>query len=188
MGGKKILKNILLLLSMLALAGCSEESSSREQAGKMTPPIDVKLEVKEESLSSDTIQLTLRVEFESAESKAKAILLESGVIKSAESGRSVLGDWTSIQTGETFSVPFTVKADGYGKGSVRVKVEAYGDNGELKYGLNPYKYFLVKKEEVLTGNNGYMELELEHLDHLREQGGISMNEYDKRKEKIMREN
>lgn len=60
----------------------------------------------------------------------------------------------------------------------------YDEDGKLKYGVNPTQYFLVSKEEVISGNNGFMELELQHLDHLKEQGKISNKEYEKRKEEV----
>lgn len=193
MGGKRVIRSMVkkylfFYMCVMALAGCSPKPASPEQAEKMTPPIETELLVEKTSLSSDTIKLILQVTFENSELKAKAILQESGLIKSAESGRTILGDWNSIQKGETFSIPFSVKAEGYGKGSIRVNVEAYDENGKLKYGMNPYKYFLVSKEEVLTGNNGYMGLEIQHLDHLKEQGKISNKEYEKRKEEIMKGN
>jgi hypothetical protein len=60
---------------------------------------------------------------------------------------------------------------------MKVKVEAYDQDGKFKYSLNPTQYFLVTDEEVLTGNNGYTQLELQHINHLKQQGKISDTEY-----------
>jgi len=179
---------LFLLMCIISMVGCSQESTSPKQSGKMLPPIKAKLEVEEESLSNDIIQLTLRITFENSETKAKAILEESGAIQIAEVGKTVLGEWSNLQKGEAISIPIDVKAKGNGKGSIKVRVEAYDENGKLKYGMNPSQYFLVSEEEVLTGNNGFMDLEIQHLDHLKEQGKISNKEYEKRKEEIMKGN
>lgn len=69
-----------------------------------------------------------------------------------------------------------------------MKVEAYDEIGNLKYGVNPTQYFLVNKDEVLSGNNGFLELKLLYIDHLKEKGKISGMEYKKRKEEIFRGN
>lgn len=179
-------KLCILLLCMIALAGCNKQEQSPEHSQKMTPPIEANIKV--DNLQKDVFELSLEVKFLNPEYLTKAVLEESGVIKSAESSRSLLGEWRGIQEEATYSIPIKVKADGYGKGSVRVRVEAYDQSGTLKYGMNPKQYFLVTKEEVLTGNNGYTELELLHLTHLKDEGKISEKEYEKRKEEITKGN
>jgi hypothetical protein len=47
---------------------------------------------------------------------------------------------------------------------------------------------LITKEEVLTGKNGFAELELQHIDHLKQRGKISDKEYETRKEELMKGN
>lgn len=179
-------KLCILLMCMIVLAGCDNQQQPPEHPQKMTPPIEANIKV--DNLQEDVFELSLEVKFLNREYLAKAVLEESGIIKSAESGRSLLGEWRGIQERATYSIPFKVKAEGYGKGSVRVLIEAYDQSGTLKYGMNPKQYFLVTKEEVLTGNNGYMELELQHLTHLKDEGKISEKEYEKRKEEITKGN
>jgi hypothetical protein len=43
---------------------------------------------------------------------------------------------------------------------------------------------LITKEEVLTGKNGFAELELQHIDHLKQRGKISDKEYENLKRRI----
>ncbi|MCA1063716.1 hypothetical protein QTG56_11180 [Rossellomorea sp. AcN35-11] len=74
-----------------------------------------------------------------------------------------------------------VKAKEFGRGSMKVKVEAYDQDGKFKYSMNPTQYLLVTKEEVSTAKNGFSELELQHIDHLKQVGNIFEEEYKTRK-------
>lgn len=112
----------------------------------------------------------------------------SGVNQNSEEGNKVLAEWTEVQEGETATVPITVKAKEFGQGSMKVKVEAYDQACEFKYSLNPTQYFLVTIEDVLTGENGFTELELQHIDHLKQQSKIFEKEYETRKEELMKGN
>ncbi len=132
------------------------------QSGKLLPPITANLEVIEEPLSRDQMKLDLHVKFGNPEAQAEAVLEASGVIQNSEAGKTVLAEWTDVQEGEIATVPITVKAEEFGQGSIKVKVEAFDQDGKFKYSLNSTQYFLVT-EEVLTGKNGFTELELQHL-------------------------
>ncbi|OCA81437.1 hypothetical protein A8F94_21370 [Bacillus sp. FJAT-27225] len=187
---------LVLFICLLAIAGCSRNMESQSeggkasgmQSGKLLPPITANLDVIEEPLSRDQMKMNLHVKFGNPEAQAKAVFEASGVIQNSKAGKTVLTEWTEVQEGETVSIPITVKAEEFGQGSIKIKVEAYDQNGKFKYSLNPTQYFLVTEEEVLTGKNGFTELELQHLNCLKEQGKISDKEYESRKEEIMKGN
>lgn len=170
------------------MSGCGQESVAPAHTGKLLPPIVAKLNVIGEPSSQERIYLKLHVNFDHAEAQVKAVLEESGVVQNREAGKTVLAEWTNVQEGETHTVPVTVKAEKSGQGSVKVRVEAYDQEGRFKYSMNPTKYFLVTEEEVLTGINGFEELELEHLDQLKERGKILDKEYARRKVEILKGN
>jgi hypothetical protein len=63
------------------------------------------------------------------------------------------------------------------------KVEAYNQDGKFNYSMSPTQYFLVTKDEVLTGIKGFTEFELQ-----QQQGMNSDKEYETRKEELMKGN
>lgn len=71
-----MLRTILFFLIIIfALIGCSPQPTL-PPSGKMTPPLEAKLDIENSSLNSDAIKLTLKVTFKNAEWKAEAALEE----------------------------------------------------------------------------------------------------------------
>lgn len=186
-------KYLFLFICLMIMTGCSQNVQSDSersktppnQPGKLLPPITANLEVTEEPLRPDQMKWNLHVKFGNSEAHAKAVMETYGVILNSEAGNEILAEWTELQEGETATVPITVKAKEFGQGSMKVKVEVYDQDGKFKYSMNPTQYFLFTKEEVLTGNNEVTELELQHIDHLKQRGKISDKEYETVKEELM---
>ncbi|WP_341356779.1 hypothetical protein [Rossellomorea sp. y25] len=173
-------KYLFFFICLMIMTGCSQNIQSHSeriktplnQSWKLFPSIITNFEVIEKPLRPDQMKWNLHVKFGNPETHVKVVLETSGVIQSSEEGNKAL-EWTEVQEGETATVTIAVKAKEFGQGSMKVKVEAYDQDGKFKYSLNPTQYFLVTKEEVLTGNNGVTELELQHIDHLNQKGKIS---------------
>lgn len=186
-------KRILIFICLITLIGCSEHNKSQsegrtaatQQSGKMLVPIRATLEVVEEPIVREHMRLNLHVEYLRAEGSGRVVFESSGVIQKLEPDKKILAEWTSIKAGQTAVIPITINAQKFGEGSIRVKVEAYDQNGKFHYSSNPTQYFLVKGEEVLTGRSGFTDLKLQYIAHLKENGKISYLDYLRRKEKIL---
>jgi len=176
--------------------GCSKNSEIQREngtdptqpSGKVLIPIKATLEVVGKQLDRKHMKLNLHVEYLRAEGSGRVVLESAGVIQSLEPDKRILAEWTDIKAGKTANIPITLNAKKLGEGSIRVKVEAYNEDGKFHYSLNPTQYFLVTEEEVRTGTTRFTDLKLEHIKYLRENGKISYIEYLRRKEKITSEN
>ncbi|KOO48562.1 hypothetical protein [Priestia koreensis] len=137
-------KRILIFICLITLIGCSEHNKSQnewravtKQSGKMLVPIRATLEVVEETLVRKHMKLNLHVEYLRAEGSGRVVFESSGVIQNAEPDKKILAEWTDIKEGQTALIPITINARNFGKGSIKVKVEAYDQNGTFDYSLNP---------------------------------------------------
>jgi hypothetical protein len=94
-------------------------------------------------------------------------------------------EFKEILSNQQKEIPVRVCSEKNGTGGLIASVSAYDSSGNKLSDSLSELLFHISEEEVLAGQNGLMELELKHLEHLKEQGKITKKKYDEERKKIL---
>lgn len=194
----KFINIVLLIFLLVSASGCKplidknqayhdqnqiEIISSQKPGDKVSYPLKPEIQCKKSDLSDKSnMSVSILLQPFSDVTNVKVDINTTGAIKL--SGQTEF-DYKEIlhYHKENFSV--RIYSDKNGPGELAVTVSQYYKQGTLYGAVTVYLYFYISENELLVSYNGPMELELEHLKHLRQQGKISWEEYKKEYKRIM---
>ncbi|MDQ6796773.1 MAG: hypothetical protein M3011_01900 [Actinomycetota bacterium] len=94
-------------------------------------------------------------------------------------------EWRAVGAGEQKSTTATLGLSGAGPGEITGTVEVLDADGGVEYSSAAAIDVLATPTEVLTGTNGPLVLQLEHLDHEHAAGRITDDQFSQMREQIL---
>ena len=145
-------------------------------------PVHVELAVDAGLEPGATFPLTMSVLADEETARARGRMTASGSVEVVEVAET---DWNGLQPGQRRSATATLHLAGRGPGEIRGTVEVLGPEGSIRFSATAALDVLVTATEVLTGTSGPLALELDHLEHEREAGRITEEQFSRLREEVL---
>lgn len=194
----KFINILLLIFLLISASGCNsapdkqqayrnqnqiEIISSTKPGNKVSYPLMPEIQCKKSDLTDKSnMSVSILLQPFSDVTNVKVDIKTTGAIKL--SGQTEF-DYKEIPHNHMENFPVRIYSDKNGPGELAVTASQYYKQGTLYGAVTVYLYFYISNNELLVSYNGPMELELEHLKHLRQQGKISWEEYKKEYKRII---
>jgi len=94
-------------------------------------------------------------------------------------------EWRGVATGQRVSAGSTLRVTGGGGGEIRATAEVVGPEGAVAFSSTAALDVLATPTEVLTGTQGPLALELEHLEHERAAERLTEEQFRQMREHVL---
>lgn len=150
---------------------------------KVTPPVEIALTVEDASALAQGQPAVFHLEIspDVAVARLEARFTHTGALRPESPTESEFG---AAAKGATRTASLRVRSTGQGKAEVRAWASGFDEQGDALFNVSRAVYLLVGDDYVLTGDKGFLALQLEELDLLLERGDISQDEYATRRRRV----